>query len=337
MSRFYFNLISMIPRSFGLLLITSLAALAAEPVPSFNGSIERLDPALDALIAPGAKIEVLASGFNWSEGPVWRDGGIVFSDVPENTVFGWKEGDTAAKVVLKPSGSVIDPTGQGSNGLALDAQGNLILCQHGERRIARLEKDGRFTPLAGKYEGKRFNSPNDLVIAKNGTIYFTDPPYGLKKGGAAAELDFHGIYALTPAGKLSLLVQDVRFPNGIALSPDEKTLYIAVSDPQNTRVMAYDLQDDGSAKNGRVFFNAQPLKSAERKGGCDGMKVDTNGNVWTTGPGGVLIIDKNGKHLGSILTGQATANCAFGGANRDTLYITADMYLLRVKTLAKGL
>lgn len=334
--RFYFNLITMAPRSFGLLLITSLAAIAADPVPTFQGSIERLDPALDELIAPGAKIEMLASGFNWSEGPVWRDGGIVFSDVPENTVFGWKEGDTAAKVVLKPSGS-LNNDGQGSNGLAVDAQGHLILCQHGERRIARLEKDGRFTPLAGKFEGKRFNSPNDLVIAKNGTIYFTDPPYGLKKGGAAAELDFHGIYALTPAGKLTLLVEDVRFPNGIALSPDEKTLFIAVSDPQNTRVMAYDLQEDGSAKNGRVFFNAQPLKSAERKGGCDGMKVDTKGNIWTTGPGGVLIIDKNGKHLGSILTGQATANCAFGGADRDTLYITADMFLLRVKTLAKGL
>jgi len=326
----------MIHRILLLLLVSSLASFAAEPVPSFNGSIERLDPALDALIAPGAKIEVLASGFNWSEGPVWRDGGIVFSDVPENTVFGWKEGDAAAKVVLKPSGSLSND-GQGSNGLAVDAQGSLILCQHGERRIARLEKDGSFTSLADRYEGKRFNSPNDLVIANNGTIYFTDPPYGLKKGGAAAELDFHGIYALTSAGKLSLLVQDVRFPNGIALSPDEKVLYIAVSEPQNTRVMAYELQDDGSAKNGRVFFNAKPLKSAERKGGCDGMKVDTNGNIWTTGPGGVLIIDKTGKHLGNILTGQATANCAFGGSDRDTLYITADMFLLRVKTLAKGL
>jgi gluconolactonase len=319
-----------------LLLSISLAAFAAEPVSEFKGAFERLDPALDALIAPGAKIEVLASGFNWSEGPVWRDGAIVFSDVPENTVFGWKEGDTAAKVVLKPSGSLSDSTGQGSNGLAVDAKGNLILCQHGERRVARLEKDGTFTALADRYDGKRFNSPNDLVIAKSGTIYFTDPPYGLKKGGQP-ELSFHGVYSVTAEGKVSLLVEDVRFPNGIALSPDQKTLYVAVSDPQNTRVMAYDLRDDGSAKNGRVFFNAQPLKSAERKGGCDGMKVDTNGNIWTTGPGGVLIISKDGKHLGSILTGQATANCAFGGEDRGTLYITADMFLLRVKTMAKGL
>jgi gluconolactonase len=318
-----------------LLLTTSLAAFAASPVPEFHGSIERLDPALDALIAPGAQIEVLASGFNWSEGPVWRDGGIVFSDVPENTVFGWKEGDTAAKVVLKPSGSLTGD-GQGSNGLQVDAQGNLVLCQHGERRIARLEKDGTFTPLADKYEGKRFNSPNDLVIAKDGTIYFTDPPYGLKKG-ETPELPQHGVYAVTPAGKVSLVIADLRFPNGIALSPDQKTLYIAVSDPKDTRVMAYDLHDDGSAKNAHVFFNAQPLKSAARKGGCDGMKVDMQGNIWTTGPGGVLVISKAGKHLGTILTGQATANCAFGGADRSTLYITADMFLLRVKTLAQGL
>jgi gluconolactonase len=318
------------------LLASSLPVIAADPVPEFKGSIERLDPALDALLAPGAQIEVLASGFNWSEGPVWRDGGVVFSDVPENAVFGWKEGDTAAKVVLKPSGSLSDPTGQGSNGLAVDAKGNLVLCQHGERRVARLEKDGSFTALADRFDGKRFNSPNDLVIAKSGTIYFTDPPYGLKKTGKP-ELPFHGIYSVSAGGKVSLLVEDVRFPNGIALSPDEKTLYVAVSDPQNTRVMAYDLQADGSAKNGRVFFLAQPLKSPERKGGCDGMKVDTNGNIWTTGPGGVLVISKDGKHLGTILTGQATANCAFGGEDRGTLYITADMFLLRVKTLAKGL
>jgi gluconolactonase len=324
----------MLHRSLSLLLATTLTAFSAEPIPEFHGSIERLDPALDSLIAPAAKIEVLASGFNWSEGPVWRDGGIVFSDVPENTVFGWKEGDTSAKVVLKPSGS-LKGDAQGSNGLQLDAQGNLILCQHGERRIARLEKDGSFTSLADKFEGKRFNSPNDLVIAKNGAIFFTDPPYGLKKG-EAPELPQHGVYAVTPAGKVSLVIADIRFPNGIALSPDQKILYIAVSDPQNTRVMAYDLQDDDSAKNGHVFFNAQPLKSAQRKGGCDGMKVDTNGNIWTSGPGGILIISKDGKHLGTILTGQATANCAFGGEDRSTLYITADMFLLRVKTLTKG-
>jgi gluconolactonase len=322
-------------KTLSFLLLATSTVLAADPVPPFQGSIERLDAGLDALIAPDAKIEVLASGFNWSEGPVWKDGGIVFSDVPENTVFGWKEGDKAASVVLKPSGSISDPTGQGSNGLAVDAKGSLVLCQHGERRIARLEKDGSFTSLADRFEGKRFNSPNDLVIAQSGVIYFTDPPYGLKKGGAAAELDFHGIYAIDSTGAVKLIDKSVRFPNGIALSPDEKTLYVAVSDPQDTRVIAYDL--NASKSEARVVFNAQPLKSPERKGGCDGLKVDAQGNIWTTGPGGVLVLDAKGRHLGSILTGQATANCAWGGEARDTLYITADMFLLRVKTKVKGL
>ena len=322
-------------KTLSFLLLAASTVLAADPVPPFQGSIERLDAGLDALIAPDAKIEVLASGFNWSEGPVWKDGGIVFSDVPENTVFGWKEGDKTASVVLKPSGSISDPTGQGSNGLAVDAKGSLVLCQHGERRIARLEKDGSFTALADRFEGKRFNSPNDLVIAKSGTIYFTDPPYGLKKGGAAAELEFHGIYAIESAGAVKLIDKSVRFPNGIALSPDEKTLYVAVSDPQDTRVIAYDLA--AAKPEARVIFNAQPLKSPERKGGCDGLKVDAQGHIWTTGPGGVLILDAKGRHLGTILTGQATANCAWGGEARDTLYITADMFLLRVKTKVKGL
>ena len=332
--------------------VFAAAALAADPVPAFQGSIERLDPALDALLSPDAQIEVLASGFNWSEGPVWKEGGIVFSDVPENTVFGWKEGEKAASVVLKPSGNFTGE-GQGSNGLAVDAQGRLVLCQHGERRLARQEKDGKFTVLADNFQGKRFNSPNDLVISSQGTIFFTDPPYGMKKG-TTPDAPYHGIYAVHPdAGQTTppmLLIDDIQWPNGIALSPDEKTLYIAVSDKDNTRIMAYDLAPQGKEgvagiingvvipkpRNGRELFNAQKLKSADRKGGCDGLKVDSQGNLWTTGPGGVLILDKNGRHLGSILTGQATANCAWGGKDKSTLYITADMFLLRVKTRVKG-
>ena len=311
-----------------------LAAFAAEPLPEFKGSIEKLDSALDALLAPETKIEVLASGFNWSEGPVWKDGKILFSDVPENTVFAWREGDAAASISLKPSGS-LSGEGQGSNGLAKDAAGNLILCQHGERRIARLETDGSFTSLADKYDGKRFNSPNDLVITSKGTIFFTDPPYGLKKG-TPPDAPYHGIYRVDSDGKVSLIIEDIKWPNGIALSPDERTLYIAVSDKDEPRVMAYDMEPEGTAKSGRVVFAARSLKSPERKGGCDGMKVDSLGNIWTTGPGGVLIISKEGKHLGSILTGQATANCAWGGDDKSTLYITADMFLLRVKTKVKG-
>lgn len=318
----------------GVLLLAG-SMFGAETVPEFKGGIERLDPAFDKLIAPEAKIEILATGFNWSEGPVWRDGQILFSDVPENTVFGWKEGSTSAATFLKPSGS-LNSEGQGSNGLAVDAEGNLILCQHGERRIARLEKDGSFTSLADNYQGKRFNSPNDLVIAKSGTLFFTDPPYGMKKG-TEPDAPYHGIYRLGTDGKVSLIIEDIRWPNGIALSQDQKTLFIAVSDKDANRIMAYDLQEDGSVKNGRVFFNAQPLKSNERKGGCDGMKVDTQGNIWTTGPGGVLIISPKGQHLGTILTGQNTGNCAWGGPEKDTMYITADMFLLRVKTQVNGL
>jgi gluconolactonase len=211
-------------KSVVLLSCLSLAAMAAEPVPEFKGGLEKLDPALDALVAPDAQIEVLASGFNWSEGPVWKEGQILFSDVPENSVFGWKEGDSAAAVKLHPSGSPSGDGGQGSNGLGLDAKGSLILCQHGERRLARLEKDGSFTSLADRFEGKRFNSPNDLVIDSKGTIFFTDPPYGMKKG-TVPDAPYHGVYAVNPSAPdvpVALLIDDVKWPNGIALSPDEK-------------------------------------------------------------------------------------------------------------------
>lgn len=317
----------------GCLGIASL--VSAQSIPSFSGSIERLDPALDKLIAPDAKIEVLASGFNWSEGPVWHQGAIVFSDVPENTVYRWEEGMSQAKVFLKPSGATSGEGGQGSNGLAVDVQGNLVLCQHGDRRLAIHVGGGKFKTLTRSFNDHLYNSPNDLAIAKDGSIYFTDPPYGLKNK-ALRELEWNGVYRLSPDGKVSLLIKDLTFPNGIALGPDEKTLFVAVSDPAATRVMAYDLQSDGTIANGRVFFDAQPLKSPDRKGGCDGLKVDQAGNVWTTGPGGVLILSKSGRHLGTILTGQATANCAFGGEDGGTLYITADMFLLRVRTLTKG-
>lgn len=319
-----------------LFLLPGLLSFAvAQSAPSFTGSIERLDPTLDALIAPGTTIEVLATGFNWSEGPVWKDGEILFSDVPENTAFAWKEGDTAARVFLQPSGN-FEGVGQGSNGLTLDADGRLILCQHGARRVARLEKDGSFTTLADNYQGKRFNSPNDVVIAKNGALFFTDPPYGMKKG-VAPDAPYHGVYRVDTKGEVHLIIDEVKWPNGIALSPDQRTLYLAVSDKDAPRILAYDLQADGSVKNGRLLFDAKPLFGTQRPGNCDGLKIDTQGNIWTTGPGGVLILSPEGRHLGSILTGVPTGNCAWGGPDRDTLYITADMFLIRVKTLVKGL
>lgn len=312
-----------------LAVVVTANAEPALPVPS----IERLDPVLDSLIAPGTPVEILAEGFRWSEGPVWKDGRLLFSDVPACTIFSWKEGDKTAEVFLKPSGSDrID--GQGSNGLAVDAANRLVLCRHGDRNLGRMEPDGTLTILAKQFEGKRFNSPNDLTITKSGDILFTDPAYGLGKN-VPPELPFRGVFRLSPDGRLTLLTSELKDPNGIALSPDEKVLYIAVSDPADSRIMAYDLEKDGSLSNGRVFFSIAGLP--KRPGICDGLKVDTGGNVWAAGPGGIYVINQEGKLLGAILTGTPTANCGWGGPARDTLYITADHRLLRVKTLSKGL
>lgn len=322
------------------LLLSPALVLAADPVPAFDMKIERVAPEFDDLVPPAAKVEKLAEGFNWSEGPAWFKGSIVFSDVPENVIFQWKPGQTVATVFMRPSGMLKPRPGfkeQGSNGLAVDAEGRLIICQHGERRLARVEKDGSQTALADRFEGKKFNSPNDLALRKNGDIYFTDPPYGLEGGNKSPlkELEWNGVYRRAADGKVSLLIKDLTFPNGIALSPDEKTLYVAVSDGAAPRVMAYDLQTDGGVADGRVFFDAKPLAGHGRKGNPDGLKVDAKGNVWTTGPGGVLVISPAGKHLGTIYTGQATGNCAWGD-DGGTLYVTADMFLVRVRTATKG-
>jgi len=307
--------------------------------PTF-GTIERLDPALDQLIAPGTKIEKLADGFDWSEGPVWmRDGGyLLFSDVPTNTVYKWKEGE-GVKPFLNPSGytGTIPRGGEpGSNGLTADSQGRLVLCQHGDRRVSRLDKDRQFKVLAEYYQMRRFNSPNDLTFKSNGDLYFTDPPYGLEglNKDPKKELAFNGVYRVKPNGEITLLTQDLSFPNGIAFSPDEKRLYVAVSDTNRPVIMAYDVKADGTIANERVFFDTKPLLPG-RKGVPDGMKVDNLGNLFATGPGGVLVISPEGKHLGTINTGEATANCAWG-EDGTVLYITADMYLCRVKTKTKG-
>ena len=322
--------------------VASLFAVDAEPLPEYKVSIERLDPAIDKLIPVGAEIEKSAQGFNWSEGPTWFQKSIVFSDVPENIIYKWTPGDTtAAAVFMKPSGMLKPTPGfreQGSNGLGVDAQGRLLICQHGERRVARVEKDGTQTSLADKFEGKRFNSPNDLTLTKRGDIYFTDPPYGLDKlnDSPLKEMPFNGVFRIAADGKVSVVIKDLTFPNGLALSPDEKILYVAVSDSKHTNVMAYDVQRDGSVANGREFFDAEKVKKPGLKGGCDGMKVDKDGNIFTTGPGGVLVISPAGKHLGTLLTGQQTGNCAWGD-DGSTLYICADMYLCRVKTATKGI
>jgi gluconolactonase len=303
------------------------------------GDIERLDPALDDLLPAGTKLEKLAEGFDWSEGPVWvpAEKRLLFSDVPQNVVYQWNE-ENGVSVFLTPSGFTgeeYDGRERGSNGLTLDAGGRLVLAQHGDRRIARLNLDGRsFTTVAERYDGRRFNSPNDLCYDRAGRLYFTDPPYGLARS-ATKELGFQGVFRVSAAGAVELLVRDLSRPNGIALSPDERTLYVANSDPERPIVMAYSLGNDGRVVEGRVFFDGGKLAQAGRRGLPDGLKVDQRGNVWATGPGGVLVLSPDGRHLGTLMTGQATANCAFGD-DGSTLYITADGILARVRTAVVG-
>lgn len=304
------------------------------------GILESNDPRFDALVAPTAKIEKLAEGFAWAEGPIWlkAEGCLLFSDVPGNTVFRWTPGKGVTQF-LKPSGYTgTTPRGgePGSNGLTVDSQGRLTLCEHGDRRVARLEKDGRKTTLADRFQGKRFNSPNDLVFKSNGDLYFTDPPYGLegREKDPKKELSFQGVYRLKPDGELTLLTDALTFPNGLAFSPDEKTLYVAVSDPDKAVWMAYEVKADGTLANGRVFFDATAWVKT-KKGLPDGMKVDRDGNLFATGPGGVLVFSPDGKHLGTITTGEPTANCNWGG-DGSVLYITANHFLCRIQTRTKG-
>jgi gluconolactonase len=303
------------------------------------GTIDRLDPRLDQLLAPDAKLEILVEGVDWCEGPVWRDGALYFSDVKQNTIYLWRP-KFGVSPYLKPSGYLqTTPRGgePGSNGLTLDHRGHIVMCQHGERRVARLERSSQ-TVLADRYQGKRFNSPNDLCFDSKGNLYFTDPPYGLEKQNQdpKKELDFNGIYLLRTSGELVRTPADVKFPNGLALSPDEKTLYVCVSDPANPVIMRYDVQPDGNIAGGKVFFDTSAFFAKKLPGLPDGLKVDTQGNLWATGPGGVLILSPQGQHLGTIATGQPTANCAWGD-DGSTLYVCANHNLCRIKTKAKGI
>ena len=330
-----------------LFLLFSSYSLVGKNYPT-TGSVERLDASINQLIPLNAKIEILAEGYDWSEGPVWISEGdfLLYSDVPTNKIYKWKEG-AGASVYLDPSGYTAKekrPGESGSNGLALDEKGRLIICQHGDRRVARMASMPQapkpvYETLASKYKGKRFNSPNDLAYNQKGELYFTDPPYGLvqKEKDPSREIDFQGVFLLRNDGKVELVSRELERPNGIILSPDEKTLYVANSHGPRPIWMSYELKKNGLAKKGKVFFDSSEYrkKYPSRKGGNDGMKVDRDGNIWATGPGGVLVFSPEGKHLGTILTGQRTANCAFGD-DGSTLYITADMYLMRIKTSTIG-
>ena len=302
------------------------------------GSLEFLDPAMEELIDENAQIELLAEGFDWAEGPVWVDrlNGVLFSDVPNNKVYMWNE-KKGLSIFLEPSGMTnYSPTNKtdGSNGLALDKNGNLILCQHGDRTVARLKnwnfKKPSFDIIVEKYEGKRLNSPNDLVFDKSGSIYFTDPPYGLKiqDDDPLKELNFNGIYRWSESKGIELLSKSMKRPNGIILSEDEKTVYVGNSDKDNNVIIAFD-NDKNGLVNERVFFDGNKL-SKNRVGLFDGLKLHSSGIIFTTGPGGVLLLDSKGKHLGTIMPGKATANCAFD-SNESYLYLTSDNVLARIK------
>lgn len=308
------------------------------------GTIERYDAKLDELLASDAKLQILADGFTWTEGPVWMgdatNGHLLFSDIPRNSIFRWTE-KNGIQLFMNPSGYTgvtyygLEP---GSNGLLKDSQGNLVLCEHGDRRVSVLTPGGGKKTLADSYQGKRLNSPNDGVLKSNGDIYFTDPPYGLpaRENDPRRELDHFGVYRISKKdGSVTLLTTELQRPNGIGFSPDEKTLYVAQSDPKKAIWMSFDVQADGTLGKGKLFYDAT-AEVGKKPGLPDGLSVDTQGNLWASGPGGIYIFSKDGKLLGLINTGERTSNCAFG-EDGSTLFVTADSYLCKIKTKAKGL
>ena len=321
-----------------LFVFVFLSVLTAK-CQEFIGEIEQLDSDMGLFVSKESKIEVLASGFSWAEGPVWvpKLNGILFTDVPKNKAYLWTERQ-GLSVFLDPSGMTNHAphsSNEGANGLVLDSNGALVLCQHGDRRVARLKDDWQLDPpsyetVIDHFEGKWLNSPNDIVFSKNGDLFFTDPPYGLDQqdDDILKELDFNGIFKWSKNEGIVLLNKTLSRPNGIAFSRDEKTVYIGNSDRENLIIAAFDYID-GAFKNKRVFFNS---KNILRKGpgSFDGLKVHSSGTIFATGPGGVLVISSEGKHLGTIRPGKATANCAFDAAE-DYLYLTSTDVLARIK------
>jgi len=301
------------------------------------GRILRLDPALDALVPPNAQIEKVVGGFLFSEGPLWRPNGVLwFSDVIGNVVREWSP-TSGITELFRPGGYDGDslPAGGfiGPNGMTAGPGGSAILCQHGNRRVVRIGPDMAMTTVVDAFEGKRLNSPNDVVFRSDGSMYFTDPPYGLPKADddPAKDLPFNGVYRFAD-GALQLMAADLSRPNGLAFSPDEKTLYVANSDPNRRIFMQYDVDSAGTLRNGRVFADV----TAHEDGGLpDGLKVDVHGNLFATGPGGVWVFTPAGQHLGTIKMPEQPANCAWGEDWR-TLYMTAETSIYRVRTAVEG-
>jgi gluconolactonase len=305
------------------------------------GTIERLDPALDNIISVNASPEIIAEGFEWSEGPLWveKHNMLLFSDVPMNTIYKWTEAK-GKEVYLKPAGYTgAEPSlckEPGSNGLTFDKNGDLVLCQHGDRQMARMDApldkpEAKFISLASTYKGKRFSSPNDAVHNSAGELFFTDPPYGLQTQDdkdTKKEIPFNGVYKVKANGDVILLVDSITRPNGIAFMPGEKKLIIACSDPARPNWYIYDVNGD-SLTNGKIFYSAAE-EAKTMKGLPDGFKVDKNGNIFASGPGGIYIFTSEGRKLGMIRLENPASNCALS-ADEKTLFITNDMYALRMK------
>jgi gluconolactonase len=330
----------LIPVATALFVAGCSTAPAPAPAPAPEkkgvGSITRLDPALDALIPKDAIIEKVGGGFGFTEGPLWRpDGKLWFSDVTENMVRSITPDGKVEVLIEKAGGETNAPAGSfiGPNAMIADKDGFVLLCQHTNRRIVRLDKDLKQTVFLDKFEGKKFNSPNDLVYKSDGSLYFTDPPYGLLKQDEdpAKELKFNGVFRYSK-GKLTAIIKDLTRPNGIAFSPDEKVLYISNSDEKKKVWMRYDVKPDGTVANGKVFADV----TAETEAGLpDGMKVDSLGNVYGSGPGGVWVFSPDGKHIGTIKPGETPANLAWAD-DLKTMYITATTGVYRIKMAVAG-
>ena len=320
-----------------LLISNGLFAQDIKKLP--QGSIERRSKEIDAIINQQAKVEVIAGDFIWVEGPVWVENKkmLLISDIQNNIINKW----TAAKgkeLYMTPSGYTQE--GQrgeelGSNGLTVNNKGQLILCQHGDRRVALMDAPldnpyPKFITLANQYDGKKFNSPNDLVIKSNGDIYFTDPPYGLEKGmnDPLKEIPYQGVYKISTNGTVTLLTDTLSRPNGIAFFPGEKKLLVANSDPDKPNWYIYDVDKKGLLQNGRIFYDGTIAYEKENRS-PDGIKIDDKGNVFAAGPGGIWIFNKKGNVLGRIKLNVTTSNCAFAH-NFKTLFITAEHYLLKI-------
>ncbi|WP_298739243.1 SMP-30/gluconolactonase/LRE family protein [uncultured Chitinophaga sp.] len=304
------------------------------------GTIEKTDKGLEAIINADARVEIIADGFDWSEGPLWipEQQMLLFSDIPQNKVYKWTP-DNGLETYLTPSGYT-GPTPRGgelgSNALLLNREGKLVLCQHGDRRLAVMDTALEhpapvFSAVADNYQGKKFNSPNDVTMRSNGDYFFTDPPYGMeqRENDPVRELPFHGVFKVSAGGAVTLLTDSITRPNGIVFTPDEKTLIVANSDPGKAVWYMFDMGPGDVLTNPRILRDVTE-EAKTQTGLPDGMKIDRQGNIFATGPGGIWIFDKSGKLLGKIKGPVAMSNCAL--AEDDTvLYITADRYVLRVK------